>query len=1284
MADVQQQFLDLLRDYMKSPAPDQKLFKFIDSPQLKFEDVRACASSYFNLDKDAQYTHERTKWSGVFLKLASALLEKGDVYFALRLDVMVGTTGLTWEIHYKALSPKDRSTLQARITRKKLSLSSAERQFMNMFDLYMKKQTTQQEIQKFTDKLNRDGRRGCLSTYVEVSQRYADRNKYNSLLIFYGLSTYAIRANDAYFAHIYEGKVAERDSPWGERYQALSQNEDWRKDIERDIAEKKTISTDVKIKVKEKEKDKKTGEVKETEKEKLVKVPTGHYKFAPVAPEKTYREDREKTEAPTEAPEEFRRLYQRYVVLGERAAEKDLHNFLRVRQFKDLQACITAYLSDDTYRATDSNPRSLIMFFAVLSTALAKEKDSAYYALKVRLLINTPNTIWNKKFMAMDKTLYRHPLEVQIEQEIQKKARLIDEVKAAYFAQRQTDPDRQALATFEPKAGQEQENLVSSALSDCEVGIGAGSLESFETGFDSLAKVLTEQHDSLVLLAMIRRCRDRPGLDKKFRDLFYLYGVGLLFGNVLRQRPVIYQKGFNDEELTWLIAGSDTGNRYFSDFALQLSYAMWKRAGHPTLTALCKGEALLHIYAEKFRLFLTPTLEAAALLGEVERLWEKNEKEVAALRIPIMSRRDGKQELRVAQMIGNFFILWWDFRRGIVYLHVKGFDKVVFETRQERLAEIYDDDAIYGAIFRNTQHILEFMPIFWQVIMYIPDLVSGGLMGLAKSIVFNYAFEASTEALGIDPTQAQAFLFGVGLLAHGLMPHEGGPKGEAGIAAAEKDIARDARAVASHNQMVDARVTAPVGADAALPHGEPHIALDTHTTGSTAGIGDYHAQTGPRGLGADPPGPPGPPGGGHDVGGLKPDSGPRGIGGEPPGPPLESRTGFDPRGPERPGGEHEIGGWSERPDKDVEGGSTGHSMESRSGFDPRGPEGPEGGRIVGGYPQGQRRRIEAPKRERASGTPGDEPGGTAARADARANKAKSRATGDRGADVRDRSTEAPHDDPNASRGTTDKGTKEPEVRQIVSGQKTTRLKAKPMKGGEHPQPHNRDRMPDKGTWSKLGEEGEINLNEGGHTITKEPADFREFEQAVNQQVVPQYAQGVSNKPVKKVGPHDPGYHDRPVTQENWLKLQRRLTEVGNPLTRVPDGTMIDVNIPIGGKKSSTTDVQLFETTMQTDFPVAQHKQTQTTGTVWLLGEGRKNFGPDTRVHYNFFAPGLPSKATVEFLEKKLLQPARDANINLEINWIVVEPRRGRTGFDPRGPERPGSVHEIGGWPELPP
>src|SRR5262249_51048137 len=150
-------------------------------------------------------------------------------------------------------------------------------------------------------------------------------------------------------------------------------------------------------------------------------------------------------------------------------------------------------------------------------------------------------------------------------------------------------------------------------------------------------------------------------------------------------------------------------------------------------------------------------------------------------------------------------------------------------------------------------------------------------------------------------------------------------------------------------------------------------------------------------------------------------------------------------------------------------------------------------------------------------------------------------------------------------------------------------------------PHVRDRMPNKGKWSKLGEGEGINYNSGGHTITKEPADFMEFEQMVADQVLLEFAKGASKKPVQKVGPGSPGYHDRPVTQENWLKLQKPVSDAGNPVTRVPDGIMTDVNIPLGGTKKSTTDEHLFETTMQTDFPAGQHKRTQTTGTVWLFG-----------------------------------------------------------------------------------
>jgi hypothetical protein len=68
--------------------------------------------------------------------------------------------------------------------------------------------------------------------------------------------------------------------------------------------------------------------------------------------------------------------------------------------------------------------------------------------------------------------------------------------------------------------------------------------------------------------------------------------------------------------------------------------------------------------------------------------------------------------------------------------------------------------------------------------------------------------------------------------------------------------------------------------------------------------------------------------------------------------------------------------------------------------------------------------------------------------------------------------------------------------------------------------------------------------------------------------------------------------------------------------------------------------------------VAQHKQTQITGTVWLLGEGRSNLSPGTKAHCTIFSPG-PSTATLEFLED-VIQQARTWKVNLDINWAVVE------------------------------
>jgi hypothetical protein len=817
----QQKFVDLLRDYVKPSGQEQRLFKFVDS--LQFEDLRDCASVYF--EHDAEYAHQRSKSQAVFLKLSVRLVEQGDVYFALRLAILVRSPRTPWEIHYTALSAQDKSTLQKRLLAKKRSLTGVQREFIDLFDRYMKGQVAQNKVEAFSSALKTfEPRRDCLFAYVEVSQGYAARNERNSLLIFLGLSRATIWLGDAYFANAYKARVAEKDSAWHERYRSM--DPEWQVLIQQDIKERLTIRSDAVID-------------KKTYKDAIV----GQYKFDPVPAQKIHPEDRQQSAPLSNLQKQFLSLYEQFVDRGDRNSMDTFQEFLRIHKFEDLEACVLASLEDSNERHTGGNQRSQALFFGVVSAALTK--GPAYYAFKVKFLTHTPGTIWNERFSALDKITYRDRLDAQINDEIKKKARLIDDVKAAYFAKHQVDPDLQALQTFEPASSQAQEERLSSALSDCEVAVAVSSVDSFERAFNDLSSVFLAEKDPLSLLVLIKRCKERQRLDARFRHLFYLYGVGILFGMVLRTRAVVYKAGFNAEEKQWLLEGSEAGNRYFIDFALQLEYAMWKRigapkppaelpeaprpesqAGAPTLTAMCKGQGILHIFADKFCLVLTPTIEAATLQGSVETLWRKRSKEVAALRIPIMSRRDGKKELRVAQTIGKFYILWWDFKHGTVYLLVNGLDQVVFETRQERLAEIYDDDAIYGEISRSTQHILVLMPIFWQIILYIPDLVSGGVTGLAKSIIINYAFEKSTEALGVDATHAQLFLLGVGLLAHGLKPREGGPKVEAELAATKHGIEPNAKAAAAQNRMIDGRATESLGGGATVRPLESRVGTD--------------------------------------------------------------------------------------------------------------------------------------------------------------------------------------------------------------------------------------------------------------------------------------------------------------------------------------------------------------------------------------------------------------------------------------------------------------------------
>ena len=746
------EFIAHYRKYMEPTGSSSALFEFIDV--LRFDDARDCTLAYFDLDKE--YLHARPKARVVFLKLALRSLDQGDVYFALRIEIWIATHGTPWQKHYEELQGKERASLDKQIARRKGSLSPVQRWFIEKFDRYMHRKATQQQIEAGLSKYKQyEPWWECLQAYVEVSQAYKQSNERESLLIFLGLSRGTLWRAAANITHTYESYINGARVVWQERFQALKTYE--QEAIRKDIKDRKTIREDI------------------VYKDKTYKnIPTGTYQFDPVAPEKDRKDESQGEPGLNKIQQEFVRLFLQFMRQGDRKAMNELQGWLEKRNAKERQDCVQAYLkAADKHYPTDTD-RSRSIFFGVVAMALAR--GGAYYAFKVDSWSQAAGTTFGRRFAGLTPT-DQGRLKERIRDEL-RRARVIDDVKAAYYAKHQKDPDEKALRTFEPTSNAEQENLLSNALSSCEVAVNVSnenSGDNFAKAFDVFSAVMRAQKDPLTMVLLLKRCRERHALQTTFRHLFYLYGVGLLYMMALRGRPVVYKNGFDEEEARWLMDAIEGRNRYYDDFAVQLAYVIQKRMGEPKLTEMCKAEGLLHVYAERFRLQLTPTLEAAGLRGMVEELWRTKGDAVRAIRIPIQSSRDGTKILRVGQTIGKFYILWWDAYHGTAYLLVEGFDQVVFETRGTRLAAIYDDDAIYGEIARRTSHLLVLIPLLFEILSYLPDLVSGGLTGLIKGIVLDYAFDKSMQALGIDPTKAQLAMFGARLLAAGRRP----PKADA-------------------------------------------------------------------------------------------------------------------------------------------------------------------------------------------------------------------------------------------------------------------------------------------------------------------------------------------------------------------------------------------------------------------------------------------------------------------------------------------------------------------------
>jgi hypothetical protein len=357
MTDTKQAFVALFAAYMKD-GDARQLFAFIDGQPV--DGLRDCLAAYFHADTSQP---QRVRSRAVFVRLAVRAVGK-DLHFALFADAMIHIARSPWQVHYHELSGGEKSEVDKAIEAQKRKMPPIERKFAENFKSYMTdKRVTLQKMTAFLQPLIAATVQKCVALYIEMSPWYEKGNDEASLQVFFIASYYALRPGEAGYARTYGANIEEDFSVWHTRFHSLRPN----------------LQDQLRTRMKE--------------------------AAAPAHPAAGEAPGKQKPGTLSADQKQFVQLYRRYVDSGERAAMNNFQRFLVGRSAEALAGYVLVYLDDSAqhYGEPPSHQSSQI-FFGTLSAAITK--NSAYYAFRVKLLIDTPDTIWNQRFRALDLLQY--------------------------------------------------------------------------------------------------------------------------------------------------------------------------------------------------------------------------------------------------------------------------------------------------------------------------------------------------------------------------------------------------------------------------------------------------------------------------------------------------------------------------------------------------------------------------------------------------------------------------------------------------------------------------------------------------------------------------------------------------------------------------------------------------------------------------------------------------------------------------------------------------------------
>lgn len=562
----------------------------------------------------------------------------------------------------------------------------------------------------------------CLQLFIDkLSKKYGIEKK--SMDVFYSFSLRTLAKSDPFFALKYEWLARpDAKNQWSERYAFLRPDQEV--EVKKAIAEKKAKATYLDFRrfdlFKESEAD--------IEAERKAKPPPG---------------------GKSGTRTQFLELFHGHMTARSKKATHLLSEFIYGLKPEQLEEFLSLYL-EESHRYSPSDDYSIYVFFALSSRAL--NRCSSYFGYKFELLTQPQeNSVWSKRYAALDQTQL-NDLNKELTRS-KKRARVLDELRFAYFQLHRKDPDARALRDFEPASYPELSQTLSGLLAACDRDVEAMRIPAFLKDWDELAALYGEK-DTLRLLMLLKHAREWLRIDREMRDELYWFGVGALLIHMLLKRPEVYKDGFSDEELRFFLPSDASRHPYYGDFESRLRYLVRTR-NYKNFTNISKAQAGIQLYAMKRNMTLATMADAKRVYDNAQRLRENGPKDGDIVQIRVRQPQNvlhsKNATVSVGESYGDLTIVWFD-DANKAYVESRRLEKVLFilyETDYVNQLGRLSQERFYDALWENTQHLLELIPVFFEILSYIPDLVSGGFTGLVKSIaedwIIGKVFENAPE-----------------------------------------------------------------------------------------------------------------------------------------------------------------------------------------------------------------------------------------------------------------------------------------------------------------------------------------------------------------------------------------------------------------------------------------------------------------------------------------------------------------------------------------------------------